>query len=97
MSRQRVGDFAVLGENQDLLLARGNLLAQLSQPVELAAFRGRIGPISEPLRRVVADLFEPGEKRQNNTAALDPLHLRRLQPFSEISHRLLIQRRLAAG
>ena len=95
--RQRVGDFAVLGEDQDLLLARGDLLAQLAQPIELAAVRGRIGAVSEPLRGVVADLFEPGEKGQDDAAALNALHLRGLQPFRQIRHRLLIQRRLPPG
>jgi hypothetical protein len=46
---------------------------------------------------VIADLFEAGEKRQNNAPALDALNLRRFQPFRQIGHSLLIQSGLAAG
>ena len=35
--RQRFGDLAELGEDEHLLLPLGNLLAQLRQPLELAA------------------------------------------------------------
>jgi len=55
--RQRLGQLAELGEDQHLLLARGDLLAERREPRELAARFGRMVSIAEPLRRVVADLF----------------------------------------
>jgi hypothetical protein len=33
---------------------------------------------------MIADLFEAGEKRQDDAAALDAFDLRRLQPFGQI-------------
>ena len=65
--------------------------------MEFAAVRRRIGPIAQPLRRMIADLFEPGEKRQDDAAALDAFDLRRIKPFGQFRHRLLIQRGLAPG
>ena len=79
MPRQRVGDFAVLGEDQDFLLLGGDFLAQFTQAMEFAAVRWRIGPIAEPLGRMVADLFEAGKESQNDATALDAFDFRRHQ------------------
>ena len=57
MRRQRASHFFELGENQRLLLARSDLLAQLAQPLKLPAF-GRIEcTVPEPVRGVIADLL----------------------------------------
>src|SRR6266581_3067708 len=96
MSPQRVCDLTVLGKYQNFLLLGGDFLAQFAQTMEFAAVSRRISPIAEPLRGVVADLFKPGQKGQDNAAALDAFDLR-FQTLGQFIDRLLINRRLAAG
>src|SRR5439155_19686124 len=56
---QRLGQLAELREDQHLLLTRGNLLAERREPRELAARLGEIISVAQPLRWMVADLFQP--------------------------------------
>ena len=68
--RQRLGHFPKLGEDQRLLLARRDLLADLPQPRELAALVGLEKPVAQQLAGVVAQLLEAHQVGQHQAAAL---------------------------
>ena len=97
MARQRVGDLAVLGEHQDFFLFGGDFLAQFAQPMEFSAVGRCIRPVAKPLGGMIADLFEAGQKGEDDAPALDTFGLRGLQPFRQFVDGLLIERGLAAG
>ena len=69
--RQRLRRLAELGEDQRLLLLVGDDLAQLAQARELPALLGRPRAVPEPLGRMIADLLEAHEIRQDDPPALD--------------------------
>ena len=68
--RERAAHLAELGEDEHLLLARRDGLADLAKPRELAAGLRRPHAVAEPLRRVVADLLEAQERREDRAAPL---------------------------
>jgi len=84
--------FAKLGEHEQLFLSRGDHLHQLAQAGKLATRIGIPGTITQPLRRVIADLLEAHQERQHH--AFSPNALRILERAGQILHRALIQRRL---
>src|SRR2546425_789338 len=71
--RQRVGGLTELGEHQRLLLLGGDRLGDLAQPGQLATSRLVPRAVAEPLRRVIADLLEAHEIREDQPAPLDAL------------------------
>jgi hypothetical protein len=91
------GDFSVLREDEQLFLPGGNLLGKLAQALEFAAVRRAIGTIAEPLGRVIADLLESSEKREDETPPPDPVIALAGKPGFEILHRLAVQCGLRAG
>ena len=68
---QRRGHLPELGEDQRLLLARGDLLGDLAQARELAAVLFGPGVVAQPLRGMVADLLEAHQEGEHEAAALD--------------------------
>ena len=80
---QRLGHLAELGEDQRLLLPRGDFLADLRQPGELAALVGREAAVAQQLAGMVAELLEPHQVGQHQAAplhAVDALRARRPAP-----------------
>ena len=77
-------------------VVRGNYFHDVAQPSKFAAVS--LGPfvISEPLRRMVADLLEPHQVGENRPAAFNSLFFG-LELVREFLNCLLIQRRLASG
>ena len=78
---QRIDDLAELGEHQHLLLAFGQLFADLRQAKKLAAVGGPVLSVAEKLAGVVADLLQAQERAQHHAAPGDvdgglhlPLH-----------------------
>ncbi len=93
--RERLGHLAELGEDEHFFLARGDLLGDLSEPLELAAFSGDVVPGTNPLGRMVADLLEAHEKGQDRAAPLNAVQAVQVPP--ELLDRLLIEHGLFAG
>lgn len=67
----RRGNLAEWREDQRLFLPLREFLANLSEARELPTIVGRIIAVAGPLRRVVANLFQPHQRRKNDAAALD--------------------------
>ena len=63
--------------------------------MELAAVPGPLSVIAKPLRRMVADLLEAGQKRQHHATAFDAVQASKL--LGEQIHRFLIEGRLYLG
>ena len=72
-SRQRRSHFAELREDEHLLLLGGNHLGDIAQARPFAAVVFAPHAVSQPLRRVVADLLEAHQERQYQPLALDAL------------------------
>jgi len=68
---QRRRHLAELAEHQHLLLPRGDYFGDLAQTCQLAAVL--LGPrvVIQPLRRMIADLLEPHQHRQNQAPSLN--------------------------
>ncbi len=69
------GHFAKLREHDQLVLARRDRLAQLSETHELAAVAGLVLAVSEPLRGMIADLLEAHQEGQHDAASFDAREL----------------------
>src|SRR5262249_35213984 len=67
--RQRLGHLAELREHERLLLLGGDDLGDLAQALELAARLGVERAVAEPVRRMVADLLQAHEEREDHPAA----------------------------
>ena len=93
--RQRRRRLAELGEDQHLLLPRGDHLGDLAQPGQLAAVLLGPGAVAQPLRGMVADLLEAHQNREHDAPALDALGVFEL--LGEILDRLLVERGLLAA
>ena len=95
---QRLGHLAVLGEDQQLVLALGDFLDQRAQAGELAASRLGEVAVARDLRGMVADLLEPHEGGQDHAAALHRLgRVAGLECFAELPHVVGIQGCLRRG
>src|SRR5260370_34049782 len=90
--RERRRCLAKLGEDQRFLLPSGNDFCDVAQAAELAAVLLTPCTVAEPLRRMVADLLESHQERQNHTSALHSFGV--LQRTAELSYGLLVERRL---
>ena len=73
----------------------GDRLADLAQARELAARVRGPDAVAQPVRRVVADLLEPQERREDGSAPLDALAL--LERPRQVVHRTLVERGLRPG
>ena len=93
--REWCGRFLELGEDQRLLLSRGDFLGEVAQARELAAVLFRPCAVAEPLGRVVADLLQPHEQGKDDAAPLYAVGLFKLT--GEIVHCLLVKRSLLAA
>ncbi|MPN40804.1 hypothetical protein SDC9_188343 [bioreactor metagenome] len=70
---QRFGHFAELRENQEFFLPRRDGLHQFGQTQKFSGIFRRKITIAQILRRMVANLFEAHQIRQNNAAPFDAL------------------------
>ena len=95
---QRLGHLAVLGEDQQLVLALGDLLDELAQAGELAAaLLGKVA-VARDLRGMVANLLEAHEGGQNHAAALHGFgRVVFLERLAELPHMVGIEGRLRRG
>ena len=98
---QRLAERLKLREHEQLLLAGGDRLAELSQPLKLPALGRRVGRHicrGKKLGRMVTDLFEPHRRGQHDPAAADIVaaarFLDRAKLPPEVIHGLLVERRL---
>ena len=89
---QRSRNLAELREDQRLLLPLCQLLADLSEARELSTIVRLITVVAGPLRRVVANLLQPHQRRQHDAAALDSVGL--INRRCQLPHRLLVKHRL---
>ena len=70
-SGQRRSHLAELGEDEHLLLLGRDHLGDLAQTGPLAAVVLAPRAVAQPLRRMIADLFEAHQERQHETLALN--------------------------
>src|SRR5207247_4342514 len=92
--RQRAGHFAKLREDERLLLPGSDDLGKLAQARELAAIGFVPGAVAQPMRRMIADLLEPHQKRQNDAAALNSFTA--IELLGQLRYGLLVKRGLLA-
>ena len=94
-SRQRRCHLLELGEDQHLLLPCRDFFRDFPQARELAAVR--LGPcvVAQPLRGMIANLFQPHQQRKHDAATLDSIRLFELT--GKIVDCLLIQRHLLSA
>ena len=86
---------AELGEHQGVLAGVQQVFHQLVEAVQLPAAAGQAGPVAQRVRRVVADLLQPGERGQHQPAPPHALLL--LGVLEQLVHHGLIQVGLLAG
>ena len=79
---ERLGHFAELREHEDAVLTRGDLLAELGEPLEFAALLALPDPVARELGGMVADLLELEEGGEYEASSL---HAARLAKVSESS------------
>jgi hypothetical protein len=70
-----LGRLAGLRENEHLLLLGGDHLRELAQAREFPALLFRPRTVSEPLRRMIANLLESHQERQHHALAAHSLGL----------------------
>ena len=92
---QQVAHLAELGEHQRPLVDVEQLVDELVEAGELAGATGQPGAVLERLGGMVADLLEPGQRRQHPTSPLHPLEI--LGVEQQLVDDLLVERRLLAG
>ena len=85
--RQRSRYLAKLREDQNLLLPSGDHFGDVAQTRPLAAVGFAPGAVAQPLRGMIANLFEAHQKRKNQPLAANPYG--RVKLLSEIVHGLL--------
>ncbi len=92
---QQVAHLAELGEHQRPLVDVEQLVDELVEAGQLARATGQPRAVLERLGRVVADLLEPGQRRQHATAALHAFEV--LGVDQQLVDDLLVEHRLLAG
>src|SRR3989442_1444174 len=92
---ERSGDLAELGEDEHFFLLRGNDFGDIAEAPPFSAVVFAPTTVSQPLRGVVANLLEPHQERQYQALSLYSLGIGKL--FSQVLHRLLIERGLLAA
>jgi len=91
---ERRGHLAELREDEHFLLPGRDHLRDLAQPGKLPAVRLAPRAVTQPLRGVIADLFEAHQRCEHDAAALHSVGS--LELGRELGHRLLIEGRLLA-
>ena len=92
---QRRRRLTELREYQKFFLTLGDDLRDLAQAGKLAALLGLPAAVAQPLRRMVADLLETHQEREDRAPPRHPVHLPQL--LGQRVHAGLIQRRLQPG
>jgi hypothetical protein len=87
--------FLKLGENERLFLAAGYFFRQFAEACEFPAVVRVEGVIAQPLARVIADLFEPHEEGEDQSASLDATGI--AQFLGQVVHAFLIEGGLLAA
>src|SRR5207249_3265725 len=91
----RPGDLLELSEDERFLLPRSYLFGDLAQPPKFAAVGFRPSIVTLPLGRMIANLFQPHQRGEDDAAPLNTIDLFEL--FGEIVNGLLVERSLCTA